>query len=547
MINFVGFQKMVEALGGVDMCIDERVESVHYARSGKYMGEDIYQGPGYVYTPGCRHLQPWEALDYVRQRENLPHGDYDRQRHQQQFIMAMFKQLASAGTLTDITKFSALKDALGQLLTLDLNGDVVDWIFSFKGLRPSDVTMIQTNGGNYSSKNVNGKSYRGPERRQQPPDGRAQGGPGRYLHRRAPDLGGQHGRADRTGNHIPGAQVTPGRDPTSSIGTWICDNGRRSRRKDICPSAASVFGPFLSHPGGSVRRLFTAAVLVTGLALTVTACSSSAPAAAPPTDAIQLVAKSADSINSLQSHQTMTTTTAVGDLTVEGDNDPATRTSSVTVSGPAVSEVRTIGNDAWVAVTDEAKPWAHLDVSKLPEGSSTRSTLDVKANYSILYGVTSATQTSPGTFECVADLNKAKAAMTSDGRAVQRAGPDRPGRAGRDQDAVQGRPGRTAPARAAQLRRHLRQGRQAHLQGRGQQLRQGDHGRQAPGRGHHGGHRRHVRPVLRALAAGPSTRPRALRWARGGSGHGIAVYARYWRVLTGTGSNTTTTARGGRA
>ena len=159
MINFVGFQKMVEALGGVDMCIDERVESVHYARSGKYMGEDIYQGPGYVYTPGCRHLQPWEALDYVRQRENLPHGDYDRQRHQQQFIMAMFKQLASAGTLTDITKFSALKDALGQLLTLDLNGDVVDWIFSFKGLRPSDVTMIQTNGGNYSSKNVNGKSF----------------------------------------------------------------------------------------------------------------------------------------------------------------------------------------------------------------------------------------------------------------------------------------------------------------------------------------------------------------------------------------------------
>lgn len=163
-----------------------------------------------------------------------------------------------------------------------------------------------------------------------------------------------------------------------------------------------------------MRRLFAAAVLVTGLALTVTACSSSAPAAAPPTDAIQLVAKSADSINSLQSHQTMTTTTAVGDLTVEGDNDPATRTSSVTVSGPAVSEVRTIGNDAWVAVTDEAKPWAHLDVSKLPEGSSTRSTLDVKANYSILYGVTSATQTSPGTFECVADLNKAKAAMTSD-------------------------------------------------------------------------------------------------------------------------------------
>ena len=159
-INFVGFQKLVQAMGGVDMCIDERVVSVHYARNGKYMGEDIYNGPGYVYNPGCRHLQPWEALDYVRQRENLPHGDYDRQRHQQQFMAAVFKELATAGTLTDVSKFSALKDAIGQLLTLDLNGsDVTDWIFSFKNLRPADLTMVQTNGGDYDSKDVDGKSY----------------------------------------------------------------------------------------------------------------------------------------------------------------------------------------------------------------------------------------------------------------------------------------------------------------------------------------------------------------------------------------------------
>ena len=160
MINFVGFQKLVEALGGVDMCIDQRVESVHYAKSGKYMGEDIYHGPGYVYLPGCRHLQPWEALDYVRQRENLPHGDYDRQRHQQQFLQAIFKQLATAGTLTNISKFGQLRDAVGSLLTLDLgNAQVADWIFSFKSIRPSDVTMIQTNGGNYASQDVDGKSY----------------------------------------------------------------------------------------------------------------------------------------------------------------------------------------------------------------------------------------------------------------------------------------------------------------------------------------------------------------------------------------------------
>jgi len=46
------------------------------------------------------------------------------------------------------------------LLTLDLNGsDVTDWIFSFKNLRPADLTMVQTNGGDYVSKDVDGKSY----------------------------------------------------------------------------------------------------------------------------------------------------------------------------------------------------------------------------------------------------------------------------------------------------------------------------------------------------------------------------------------------------
>ena len=162
-----------------------------------------------------------------------------------------------------------------------------------------------------------------------------------------------------------------------------------------------------------MRRLFAAAVLVTGLALTVTACSSPAPPAAP-TDPIQLVAKSADFLNTTQSHQTLTTRTAVGEVTVEADSDPAAKANVVKISGPAISEVRTIGNDAWVAQDGEAKPWAHLDVSKLPDGSPTRSTLDVKANYSLLYGITSAKQTSPGTFECTADLNKAKAAMATE-------------------------------------------------------------------------------------------------------------------------------------
>ena len=82
-INFTGFQQVVYLLGGVTMCIDQQTTSIH---------------TGATYHPGCQHLRPWQALDYVRQREDLPGGDYDRQRHQQQFLKAL---LTEAGSRAD--------------------------------------------------------------------------------------------------------------------------------------------------------------------------------------------------------------------------------------------------------------------------------------------------------------------------------------------------------------------------------------------------------------------------------------------------------------
>jgi anionic cell wall polymer biosynthesis LytR-Cps2A-Psr (LCP) family protein len=160
-INYDGFRKLVEALGGVKMCIDQTVISEHYDQKGYYVTSTRAAGiQGYTYKPGCRTLKPWEALDYVRQREDLPHGDYDRQRHQQQFLKAVFGKLLSKGTLTDPSKFSALKDAAGDLLTMDLGKvPLIDWIFSFKNLSAKDVVTIQTNKGDYNGKNIGGKSY----------------------------------------------------------------------------------------------------------------------------------------------------------------------------------------------------------------------------------------------------------------------------------------------------------------------------------------------------------------------------------------------------
>jgi polyisoprenyl-teichoic acid--peptidoglycan teichoic acid transferase len=147
-INFGGFTSIVEVLGGVDMYVDQETMSFDHDTNGD---EWHYPNKRMVYHVGYQHLAPWQALDYVRQREFLKNGDYDRQRHQQQFIKAVANQAISKG-LTDPTKLGRLLDAAGEALTVDRHGiDLKDWIFTFKNLPVNDMTMLRTNGGDYAS------------------------------------------------------------------------------------------------------------------------------------------------------------------------------------------------------------------------------------------------------------------------------------------------------------------------------------------------------------------------------------------------------------
>ncbi len=156
-IDFEGFEAVVEALGGVHMCIDTEVYSIHYWADGQPSGTPLHEdygmryGTGYHYEVGCRDLEPWQALDYSRQRYELPNGDYDRQRHQQQLLKAIVKKVASADTITNFDTITRLQQAAGGLLNLDLGSNSLeDWVITMSRLRPDDLIMIKTNGGQWS-------------------------------------------------------------------------------------------------------------------------------------------------------------------------------------------------------------------------------------------------------------------------------------------------------------------------------------------------------------------------------------------------------------
>jgi LCP family protein required for cell wall assembly len=153
-VDFGGFQKAVELLGGVHMCIDVRTESQHigYDKNGNFLapwyGPDgqyrNYDSTPVVYEPGCQHLAAWQALDFVRQRKSLVDGDYGRQRHQQQFLRALFDRAQAKNLTSNPIELDRFIRAVGQSLTVDTNGVSTDELmFALRDVSPGKLLGLE--------------------------------------------------------------------------------------------------------------------------------------------------------------------------------------------------------------------------------------------------------------------------------------------------------------------------------------------------------------------------------------------------------------------
>ncbi|GAA4244135.1 LCP family protein [Dactylosporangium darangshiense] len=144
-VNFDGFKAAVDLLGGVDMCIDQKVTSIHlgWDDKGNYLSPADGGHPA-VYEPGCHHLESYQALDLVRQRKSLPNGDYDRQKNQQKFIRAMLTKAKEKGLTTNPLAADRFIRAIGQALTVDTNGvSLADLMFALRNVSPDNLMGLQ--------------------------------------------------------------------------------------------------------------------------------------------------------------------------------------------------------------------------------------------------------------------------------------------------------------------------------------------------------------------------------------------------------------------
>ena len=144
LVDFTGFQDVVKALGGVDMCVDHRVVSEHvgFDEDGKYLSPHE-GGTPVVYEVGCRGFNGWQALDYVRQRYSLPDGDYGRQRHQQQFLQAVLRKARANGLATNPIKLDRLIRAVAGTLTVDTGGmSLESLMFGLRDIGTDDIIGV---------------------------------------------------------------------------------------------------------------------------------------------------------------------------------------------------------------------------------------------------------------------------------------------------------------------------------------------------------------------------------------------------------------------
>jgi LCP family protein required for cell wall assembly len=84
-VDFGGFKGMVDAVGGVEVCIPETVDDpvahIHF-------------------DAGTQTLDGDRALQYVRERHSTPNSDLGRMKRQQAFIASMIGRVLSSDTLT---------------------------------------------------------------------------------------------------------------------------------------------------------------------------------------------------------------------------------------------------------------------------------------------------------------------------------------------------------------------------------------------------------------------------------------------------------------
>ena len=131
-IDFIGFTNVVNALGGVEVCLTEAVDDPD---------SDL------VLPAGTSLVDGEQALAFVRARKTLSDGsDLSRIKRQQAFLSSMIREATAAQVLLNPVRLYSVLDAATSSLTTDpglADRDVLQQTaLSLRGVQPGDITFL---------------------------------------------------------------------------------------------------------------------------------------------------------------------------------------------------------------------------------------------------------------------------------------------------------------------------------------------------------------------------------------------------------------------
>lgn len=125
-VDFAGFVKVINALGGVNICLPYAVDDPY---SGLHM------------SAGMHHVDGVTALKFARDRHSFALSDLARISDQQQLLSSLFTEATRAGVIADPIRLQQFLSAATAAVKVDRGFDLVRLAQELRGIRPSDVTF----------------------------------------------------------------------------------------------------------------------------------------------------------------------------------------------------------------------------------------------------------------------------------------------------------------------------------------------------------------------------------------------------------------------
>jgi LCP family protein required for cell wall assembly len=142
-VNFLGFVKVIDALGGVNVCLPFAVDDRY---SGLHM------------SAGMHHVNGITALEFARDRHSFATSDLARIQDQQQLISSALSEGLKSGMLANPVRLESFLSATSAAIRVDQGFNVVSLADELRGLSPGDVTFTTVPLANTNYQTPSGES-----------------------------------------------------------------------------------------------------------------------------------------------------------------------------------------------------------------------------------------------------------------------------------------------------------------------------------------------------------------------------------------------------